>query len=122
MVSSLKAPDRSGGRPASANALSSDAFGQGPIAHPEPVHDGRVSSGPLPAAERTIGPGRDPTSRTSRHLAAVARSFGWADESAGRGDYADALGWVNVIVAMRDPIPQEYQIKRQAWLRAAQHV
>jgi len=122
MVSSLNAPDRSGGRPALANASRLDMLGRGPIAHPEPVHDERVSSGPSPAAERAIDPRRAPASGRSRHLAAVARSFGWADESAARGDYADALGWVDVIAAMRDPIPQEYQIKRQAWLRATQHV
>jgi hypothetical protein len=122
MVRSLKAPSRSGGRPALANALRSDTLGRGPIAHPEPVHDEPVSSGPSPAAQRAIDPRRAPASGRSRHLAAVARSFGWADESAARGDYADALGWVDVIAAMRDPIPLEYQIKRRAWLRAAQHV
>ena len=35
-----------------------------------------------------------------RHLAAVARSLGWARESAARGDYADALGWVRVVEAI----------------------
>jgi hypothetical protein len=47
-----------------------------------------------------------------RHLAAVARSLGWARESAARGDYADALGWVRVV----DAIPDEYEAERQAWL------
>ena len=53
-----------------------------------------------------------------RHLAAVARSLGWARESAARGDYADALGWVRVVEAIGDPIPHEYEAKRQVWLRA----
>jgi hypothetical protein len=55
---------------------------------------------------------------SDRHLAAVARSLGWALESAARGDYADALGWVRVVEAIGDPIPPEYEVKRQAWLSA----
>jgi hypothetical protein len=50
-----------------------------------------------------------------RHLAAVARSLGWARESAAHGDYADALSWVQVVEAIGDPIPHEYEIKRRAW-------
>ena len=53
-----------------------------------------------------------------RHLAAVARSLGWARESAAGGDYADALGWVRVVEAIGDPIPHEYEAKRQVWLSA----
>jgi hypothetical protein len=120
MASSLKAPDRSGGRPPPAKTLSSDTLRRGPIAHPEPPPGERVGSGPSPAGERAIDQRRGPSSGRSRHLAAVARSFGWADESAARGDYANALGWLDVIAAIGDPIPQEYQIKRRAWLRAAQ--
>lgn len=36
----------------------------------------------------------------AKHLAAMARSLGWADESAARGDYADALGWVETVEAL----------------------
>jgi hypothetical protein len=53
-----------------------------------------------------------------RHLAAVARSFGWAEEAAARGDYADALSWVGAVEAIGDLIPIEYQTKRRAWLSA----
>ena len=53
-----------------------------------------------------------------RHLAAVARSLGWARESAARGDYADALGWVRVVEAIGDAIPYEIEVKRQMWLSA----
>jgi hypothetical protein len=53
-----------------------------------------------------------------RHLAAVARSLGWARESAARGEYADALGWVGVVEAIGDPIPHEYDAERQTWLSA----
>jgi hypothetical protein len=120
MASSLKAPDQSGGRPPLARTLSSDTLGRGPIGHLEPLHGEQVGSGRSPAAEPAIDQRRAPSSGRSRHLAAVARSFGWADESAARGDYANALGWLDVIAAIGDPIPQEYQIKRRAWLRAAQ--
>jgi hypothetical protein len=51
-------------------------------------------------------------------MAAVARSFGWADEAAARGDYADALSWVGVVEVIGDLIPIEYQTKRRAWLSA----
>jgi hypothetical protein len=53
-----------------------------------------------------------------RHLAAVARSFSWAEEAAARGEYADALSWVAVVEAIGDLIPVEYQTKRRAWLSA----
>jgi hypothetical protein len=53
-----------------------------------------------------------------RHLAAVARSFAWAEEAAARGKYADALSWVAVVEAIGDLIPVEYQTKRRAWLSA----
>ncbi len=53
-----------------------------------------------------------------RHLAAVARSLGWAEEAAARGDYADALSWVGVVEAIGDLIPIEYQTKRKAWRTA----
>ena len=59
-----------------------------------------------------------PREALDRHLAAVARSLGWARESAARGDYADALGWVRVVEAIGDAIPYEYEVKRQAWLSA----
>jgi hypothetical protein len=62
----------------------------------------------------TLGSDRD----RDRHLAAVARSLGWARESAARGEYADALGWVGVVEAIGDPIPHEYDAERQAWLSA----
>lgn len=53
-----------------------------------------------------------------RHLAAVARSLGWAQESAARGDYAEALSWVGVVEAIGDALPDGFEIKRQAWLNA----
>jgi hypothetical protein len=53
-----------------------------------------------------------------RNLAAVSRSLEWARESAARGDYADALAWVQVVEAIGDQLQPEYQTKRQAWLSA----
>lgn len=53
-----------------------------------------------------------------RHLAAVASSLRWAQESAARGDYADALGWVRAVEAIGDALPDGFEIKRQGWLGA----
>ena len=50
-----------------------------------------------------------------RHLTAVRRSLGWAQESADRGDYADALGWIRVLEAIGEQLPPGYQAKRRAW-------
>ncbi len=57
-------------------------------------------------------------SAADRHLVAVASSLGWAQESADRGDYADALGWIVVLEAIGEEIPDGYQTKREAWRRA----
>jgi hypothetical protein len=55
---------------------------------------------------------------SDRHLAAVARSLEWAQESAERGDYNDALAWVQVVEATGSQLPPGYHRKRQAWLDA----
>jgi hypothetical protein len=57
-------------------------------------------------------------SATSRHLAAVNRSLGWAQESADRGDYADALGWIDVVEAIGEQLPFAFEVKRRAWSRS----
>jgi len=56
-----------------------------------------------------------PANPLERHRAAVRRSLGWAQESADRGDYADALGWIGVLEAIGEQLPPGYQAKRQAW-------
>jgi len=56
-----------------------------------------------------------PADPLERHRAAVRRSLGWAQESAGRGDYADALGWIRVLEAIGEQLPPGYEAKRRAW-------
>jgi hypothetical protein len=53
-----------------------------------------------------------------RHAAAVRRSLGWADEAAERADWADALGWIEVVEACGDELPDEFRAKRDRWLLA----
>jgi hypothetical protein len=60
----------------------------------------------------------DRISAPDRHLAAVARSLQWAQESAERGDYTDALAWVSAVEATGSQLPPGYHAKRQAWLDA----
>ncbi len=50
-----------------------------------------------------------------RHVAAVRGSFRWAQESADRGDHADALDWIRVLEAIGEEIPPSYKAKRRAW-------
>jgi hypothetical protein len=52
------------------------------------------------------------------HAAAVRRSLGWADEAAERADWADALGWIEVVEACGDELPDEFRAKRDRWLLA----
>jgi hypothetical protein len=62
------------------------------------------------------GMSRDPA--LAAHRAAVANTLTWAEESAARGDYMDALAWLNVLDAIREPLPSDYEIKRLDWRRA----
>jgi hypothetical protein len=61
---------------------------------------------------------QETVSAPDRHLAAVSRSLGWAQESAERGDYTEALAWVSVVEAIGSQLPPGYHAKRQAWLDA----
>jgi len=88
------------------------ATGERGLARQAPVI-GRSTTGLLTATPRETQ-----VSARDRHLAAVARSFGWAEDAAARGDYADALSWVQVVEAIGDVVPIEYQTKRQGWLSA----
>ena len=53
--------------------------------------------------------------REAMHLAAVARTLQWADESAERGDHLDALAWLDTVEAIGDELPEVYGIRRDAW-------
>ena len=55
-------------------------------------------------------------SQTSKHAKAVACSLGEADEAACRGEYADALAWLETLRAIGDELPGEYEIKQTEWL------
>lgn len=55
-----------------------------------------------------------------RHSAAVARTLSWADDAAARGEYRDALAWLETVEAVDTDLPQPYAIKRAAWRRLAE--
>jgi hypothetical protein len=53
-----------------------------------------------------------------RHEQAVARTLDRSDQAAEDGDAANALTWLQALEAIGDPLPNDYQKKRQAWRRA----
>lgn len=84
------------------------------------------SGGSPPHAEGAAAPtitSADAVTRTlTRHAQAVLRSLRFADDAAARGDYRDALGWVDTVEHIGDTLPAEYEAKRRTWLRAAAQV
>ena len=58
----------------------------------------------------------------AKHAAIVARTLGWADEAAGRHDYAEALRWIETVQGLGEPLPSDYEAKRAAWRRALDRV
>jgi hypothetical protein len=52
-----------------------------------------------------------------RHAAAVANTLRWADDAAACGDHADAVSWVETVLAIGDELPEEYAAKRDIWRR-----
>jgi hypothetical protein len=50
-----------------------------------------------------------------RDVRAVKRSHRWAQESADRGDYVDALGWIEVIEVIVGRLSPSVQVEQQAW-------
>lgn len=52
-----------------------------------------------------------------RHARAVANSLRLAGEAAARGDYADAVAWVDTVTAIGEPLSPDVQKDRLAWLR-----
>jgi hypothetical protein len=53
--------------------------------------------------------------REAKHLAAVARTLQWADEAAERGDYLDAVLWLETLEAIGDQLPEVYESRRGSW-------
>jgi hypothetical protein len=53
-----------------------------------------------------------------RHWAAVERSLATADAAAERGDYAEALSWLQTVEAIGDPLSDEFLRKRARWHEA----
>jgi hypothetical protein len=66
----------------------------------------------------THGAGRGNEDPDERHRVAVAQSLRWAQESATRGDYVSALARIRALEAIGDQLPQEFQLKRLAWIAA----
>jgi hypothetical protein len=52
-----------------------------------------------------------------RHRAAIARTLSWADDAAARGEYREALAWLDTVEAVDAELPQPYVVKRAAWRR-----
>jgi hypothetical protein len=99
------------------HAIRRDTHEGGAVAERELVRQAPVSSCQSPVGLLASTPREASVSAHDRHLAAVvARTFGSAEEAAARGDYADALSWVQVVQAIGDLIPIEYQTKRRGWL------
>lgn len=54
----------------------------------------------------------------AKHAAIIARTLRWADEAAGRHDYAQALHWIETVQSLGEALPSDYEAKRQGWLEA----
>jgi hypothetical protein len=74
------------------HAVRCDTLERGAVADPELARQAPVSSCRSAAGLLASTPREKPVSARDRHLAAVARTFGWAEEAAAPGDYTDALG------------------------------
>ena len=54
----------------------------------------------------------------AQHAAIIGRTLRWADEAAARGDYAEAVRWVDTVRGLGQDLPDEYEAKQQTWLNA----
>lgn len=52
-----------------------------------------------------------------RHARAVANSLRLAGEAAARGDYADAVAWIDTVIAIGERLPADVHESRLTWLR-----
>ncbi|MBB4660719.1 hypothetical protein [Conexibacter arvalis] len=58
----------------------------------------------------------------ARRRRAVGRSLRWAARSAAMGDYADALGWLELVEAVDGGLPPGWSERRRSWERGRHHV
>ncbi len=77
-----------------------------PVSYPQPGTGRQARMGVAP---------RYCAEREAKHLAAVARTLQWADDSAGRGDLFDAIAWLGTLEAIGDKLPDVYEIRRDSW-------
>ena len=70
---------------------------------------------PQPGTGRHAGIGFASGDDAERHLAAVARTLQWADESAERGDVLGAIAWLGTVEAIGDTLPEVYEARRDSW-------
>jgi hypothetical protein len=75
----------------------------------------RPDSYPQPETGRQTRTGFASGYYAKRHLAAVARTLQWADESAERGDHLDAISWLKTLEAIGDTLPDVYETRRDSW-------
>lgn len=54
----------------------------------------------------------------AKHAAIIARTLRWADDAAERGNWREALRWVEKVRSLGQPLPADYEEKRQAWVEA----
>lgn len=94
-----------------------------------PSESGRSQTSILPIRDIPTNVGVAPAragglSDLERDVRAVKRSNRRAQESADRGDYVDALGWLKVIEAIVGRLSSSVQVQQQAWglaLAAGEH-
>jgi hypothetical protein len=73
----------------------------------------------MQGVERTSDGGDDRSGGfEAKHAAIIARTLRWADEAAGRRDYAQALHWIETVQGLGEALPSDYEAKRRGWLEA----
>ena len=77
-----------------------------------------LESGSRGGARSSTAPEVLRVTASDRHRAAVASSLGWARESAERGDYCDALGWLAAVEASGDTLSADFEARRARWRTA----
>jgi len=73
---------------------------------------------PLPRASAGRPPLAASDSPERRHARAVLNTLHLADDAARRGQYEDALSWLNTLLAIGDSLPEHYVRKQALWQAA----